>query len=235
MISLMRLQDVVSNNLANAATAGFKRDGISFNEALERDLAADGGRGRSLGSLGVGATPKQEYTDLTVGTISTTNNPLDMAINGPTGFFGVLTPAGVRYTRDGSFTLDSTGVLTTRDGFPVLDYRSQPIAIGNGKVVVESDGTIFVDSRQVSQVGIFDGPVKKEGKNLFASQGDVLPLVQTQRSNVVQGALEGSNVNAIESMIDMIRINRTFEMSQKSIQTQDDLTQRLIQSLDNRG
>src|SRR6476659_6008506 len=121
MNSLQRAMDVTTNNLANASTNGFKRDALVFQDTLQREMFADGGQGQSIGKLGSGASPVEEYTVQDSGEITVTSNPLDMAIRDPKGMFGVKTSAGTRYTRDGAFALDENRRLVTKAGNPVLD------------------------------------------------------------------------------------------------------------------
>src|ERR1043165_6847234 len=97
MATAQQWLDVVTNNLANASTTGFKKDGLTFNDGLVRELASHAGTGPGIGSLGSGAVVKGAYTDFSSGAIAPTGNPLDLAIKTPTGAFAVQTSAGVRY------------------------------------------------------------------------------------------------------------------------------------------
>jgi flagellar basal-body rod protein FlgF len=226
MLATQRALDAIANNLANASTTGFKRDGLAFGEAYERELRANGGEGPRIGRLGSGVAEIASYTDFEPGPIAQTGNPLDVAIEGQ-GLFAVATPSGIRYTRDGSFRLDEQGQLVTREGHPVLDDAGSPIQLGEGKVRIDASGEISVDGRHAGRLGLYGGRFAKAGPTLFAG-GDAVPKDAT---TVVQGALEGSNVNAVGSMIDLIQSGRAFELAQRSIQQQDELTQKLIQSL----
>ena len=221
---------VISNNLANASTAGFKRDTLAFNETLERLLRADSGTGKEVGRLGSGPEPKGVYTIFEVGNIRPTGNPLDFSIATEPGMFAVQTPQGVKYTRNGSFGLNPLGQIVTSAGFPVLDESLSPIELPNGKAEVGRDGTIVVDNEEVAKIGVFKGEFTKDGFGLFNGEGQ---LMDEDETIVVQGSIEASNVNAIEEMIMMIKLNRAFEMAQKSATSQDESTQRLIQVLQN--
>ncbi len=227
MLSSQKLMDVVANNLANASTAGFKRDDIAFNEALQREMRANGGLGPVLGTLGMGASEQGGFTVFEPGAIARTSNPLDAAIDGPRGAFAVQTANGVRYTRDGRFKTDTEGKLTTQEGDPVLGQDLQPIQLPEGVPSIAADGTITAGGKQAGQIGVFQGTFEKGPDGLFASD-DAQAVTD---ATVLGQSLESSNVSAIESMIQMIKLGRAFEMSQKSIQQQDELTQRLIQSL----
>ncbi len=229
MLATQKLMDVMANNLANVSTTGFKRDGITFTDALEQEMRS-GGNGQVLGTLGTGTTEGKEFTIFDVGPTQITGRPLDMMINEPQGMFAVQTPQGVRYTRDGSFVLDNQRQLVTTDGFPVLDSRQQPITIPEGQVSINETGDISVAGSTVGTVGIYNGSFLKEGGNLYSSPNGAPLAGATMKPE----ALEGSNVNPIDSMIQMIQVGRSFDLSQKTIQQQDDLTQRLIQSLSTR-
>lgn len=220
-----RWLDVVTNNLANVSTNGYKRDTLVFGTALERELRADGGLGADIGSLGGGASVQGEYTDFSQGPVRPTGNPLDLAIRGDGGAFALQTPQGIKYTRDGSFTI-SNGRLTSRDGFPVLDDRRQPIDIPTGDLTV-ANGEILVAGKSAGTVGVFEAKFNKEGGNLLGASNAQLSTTST----IDSGMIEGSNVNAIEAMIAMIKISKAYDFAQKSITSQDELTQRLIQSL----
>ncbi|MBI1755740.1 MAG: flagellar hook-basal body protein [Fimbriimonas ginsengisoli] len=230
MIGAQRWLDVVANNLANVSTVGFKRDALSFADTVERELRAAGGLGQSIGSIGAGADIDSQYTVMDEGPIESTGRPLDMAVEGPKGMFAVQTPNGLRYTRDGAFTLNAQSQIVDRAGNPVLDNRSLPITLPTGgEPVVSARGEIAVNGASVATLGIFDGAFMKEGENLYSSTN-----ASAAEIAVRPRALEGSNVNAVASMIEMIQINRLYELAQRSVTQQDDLTQRLTQSLQNR-
>lgn len=228
MLTAQRAMDVIANNLANVSTNGFKRDGIAFNDALVREL---GRNGQSIGSLGSGASVQSVFTDFSIGDTVETGNPLDVSIEGPKGLFAIQTTAGIRYTRDGAFGLDQARRLITKDGSLVLDDQNRPITLDSGEISISADGTIQVDGNPTVKIGVFDAPgFTKEGLNRFVPTGPAT----TSDATVKSGALEGSNVSAVDAMVQMIQLSRLFEMSQKSITSQDELTQRLIQSLTER-
>jgi flagellar basal-body rod protein FlgF len=230
MMAAQTQLDCITNNLANANTTGYKRDAVAFSEGLERQLRANGGKGQVLGTLGSGSVQQSQFTEFDAGALNATGNPLDLTVLGDKGLFAVKTEQGIRYTRDGSFTLNSENQLVTQRGGLVLDDRLNPITIDGGKPSVQSDGTIFIDGKEAGKLGIFEGSFQKVGDNLYESTD----AKATDEIQVKAGHLEGSNVNAIEAMTDMITLNRAFELAQRSIQQQDDLTQRLIQSLQDR-
>jgi len=220
--------DLISNNLANISTVGFKRDGIAFSDAMEREVYANGGLGQKLGTLGSGPTQARQYTVFVMGPISGTGNALDVAINTQSGAFAVRDKDGsTKYTRNGSFTINADRTLTTKSGLPVLDDSEREITLPEGVVSISNDGTISVGDSTVAKIGVFDGAFTKTGNNLFETRKAEL----MSNADLRTSALEGSNVNSIEVMVKLISLNRNFELSQKSIQQQDSLTQRLIQSL----
>lgn len=240
MVSAQRALEVNAHNLANVNTAGYKRDVIAFAESYERLIQANGGNGRPLGTLGSGAVEKGEFTVFEPGPLIRTGDPLNVAIQGAKGLFAVeeQTPGlagnrNIAYTRNGSFFADESGILRTAEGRAVLGADLQPIQIPAGSVTIGQDGTVSVDGREVGQIGIFDGDFKKSGDGLWRS-ANAQPLdLANPESGVMlnSGVVEGSNVQAVEAMLEMITLNRNFELSQRSIQQQDDMTGRLIQSL----
>lgn len=230
MIASQQLMDVIAQNLANANTTGYKRDAIAFDDALVRELRADGGRGPVIGSIGMGSVEKGRFTVFDEGSITETGNALDLAIRGGEGAFAIQTDRGVRYTRDGAFTRSSEGVMVTKQGNPVLDNQGKSIDLPEGKEVeIGNDGSVLVEGVEIAQLGIFKGQFTKEGNNLFSATGATL----MENPEIQPKAIEGSNVNTIEAMVAMINVSRSYEMAQRSITSQDELTQKLIQSLPN--
>jgi flagellar basal body rod protein FlgG len=229
MASAQQWLDVISHNLANASTTGYKRDGLAFDDGLVRELAGQGGRGRTIGSLGSGSVLRGKYTDQAVGAANSTGNRLDVAILSEEGAFAVRAPAGVRYTRDGNFSLDPQRRLVDQRGHPVLDRNQQPIFVPPGQPEFSEVGELLVDGEFVAQLGVWQADFAKVGQGLLSANRPT--LVETPRLQPM--ALEGSNVNAVAEMVSMIRLNRAFELAQRQIQSQDESLQRLIQSLQN--
>lgn len=228
MVGAQHLLDTITNNLANASTAGFKKEGVAFDDAYSQALRANGGEGRDVGTLGTGPEMKGRFTDMAVGTISVTGNPLDVAISSAKGFFAVQDTDGLtRYVRDGSFSKDANGDLVNRSGYKVLDDRGVPINLPQGDAKIEEDGTISVNGNPESKIGVWDGKFTKLSGTEFASANASV----ISEPELKPGAIEGSNVNPIETMVEMISLNRGFEMGQRSIVQQDELTEKLIQSL----
>lgn len=228
MLASQQLLDKVSHNLANVSTTGYKRDNAVFNDTLRRALFNDDGK--YIGDIGAGTWKVEEYTSFESGVTTMTGNPLDVAISKPEGFFAVQTDNGVRYTRDGSFTLDANGQLVTQRGLQVLDASERPITLPIGKATIDGGGNVQVNGQTVATIGIFEGKVKKTGEGLYVGTN----MAASEDPKVQAGALEGSNVNAIEEMIAMIQLNRMFELAQRGAQSQDEMTQKLLQGIQNR-
>lgn len=229
MINAQSALDIIAQNLANASTTAYKRDGIAFNESLNRTMANRSGNGRVLGTLGASPGVQVRFTDNSAGPVNATGRPLDVALRSD-GAFAVQTPTGTQYTRDGSFTLDNQQRLVTSDGFPVLDGQGRPIGPLTGEVEIDENANVIANGQTVAALGIFNGNFQKTGGNLCAC-----PNPQAVRdARVSTRSLEGSNVQAVDEMIAMIKTQRVFEMAQRSAIGQDEITQRLIQTLNPR-
>lgn len=220
--------DVVANNLANVSTNGFKRDEVTFEESFSRQVRLNAGYGPVAGELQSGPKASHTVTLQQRGATQMTNNPMDLAINSEVGMFAVQTPSGVAYTRDGSFDMNSEGLLVTKSGFPVLATDGTPIELPKGPVAFSAEGTIKDASGIVRQVAVMEGNFKKLGDNLYRAEGR--PTAMTS-PRIVTGAVEGSNVNVVETMVEMIQVQRIYEMAQRSVQQHDEASQQLIQRL----
>lgn len=229
-------QQVLSHNIANLQTPGFKQILTSVADFMQNQAVYVAGKTPSsvnyVGNLGLGSQIGPEFIDFTEGPLQDTGNQLDFAIQG-NGFFRVNTPDGDRYTRDGRFLRDADNNLVTVDGFKVLDSTGQPIQLPDGEVSVASDGTITVNGENVAQLGIavFANPETElqhtEG-NLFtgpaASTGTDVP-------RIAQGYLETSNANPSQLMTQLVEVARSYEAAQKLVQNQDELLGKAIASL----
>ncbi len=219
--------ETIAHNLANASTTGYKRDVVLFGDALERAMYADGGNARFLGTLGSGGTRLGQFTLFDTGLPTPTGNDLDVAITTAEGLFAVQTPDGASYTRDGSFELGPNRELTNKSGFPVLDANGSTITMPAGKVDIAPDGSVSVDGKFVAKLGVWNGEFVKSGSGLYTGAN----VSVMNDSRLAWQAVEASNVNAIDEMISMIKLNRAFEMAQKSATTQDEMSQQLLQIL----
>ncbi len=221
--------DIVSNNLANADTTGYKRDkGVnkSFPEMVISRIEKNE-ESKKLGELGTGVELDESYTDYSPGSFKHTENDLDLAIRG-NGFFTVETPRGEMLTRNGNFNLNENGELVTQSGYPVLGVDRQPITAGNGVVNIEGNGGVYNNSGETGELLIVDigenNLLEKRGENLYQlreSENGGGELQEAENYQVVQGYLEQSNVNIIEEMTKMIEVNRLYEANQKAITTMD--------------
>lgn len=209
----MRATNVVANNIANADTPGFRAERPVFAKHLERNRL---GTGLGPGDRDVAyALDRATWRDMTPGAIATTGNPLDVAIQGE-GFFAVDTPRGERFTRAGRFILDGQRRLADVEGNPVLGAAGAPIQVGaaDARIEIQGDGTIRSENGVLGRLRVvrFDNPqaMKPEGDRLYAS--DDAPQAM-DRPNLVQGAVEGSNVNPIAETIRMTAELREFQFA----------------------
>ena len=233
---------VISNNLANVNTAGFKRDRAAFEDLLYQTVRQPGGAtseqtqlptGLQLGTgVRVAATAK----NFSQGNLNQTGNALDVAINGR-GFFEVLMPDGsTAYTRDGSFQINAQGELVTNEGYAVQPGLQLPE--GAQSVTIGADGTVSVKVAgqaapvQVGQLTLSDfvnpAGLEAKGENLYVETGASGPAQsgapgQGGVGTLVQGSLEGSNVNVVEELVSMIETQRAYETNAKAISTTDSM------------
>lgn len=203
--------DVVTNNLANANTTGFKRDIPCFDATLSQLSSTT-----PLTAIHL----RETVADQSQGAINQTGNPFDLAIDGE-GYLEVMTPAGSRYTRQGNLQLDPQGQLVTASGDPVLAGGS-PITIPSGRFEVQQDGTITAGGATIGKLNLVSYPSgenpRKAGNGLFLppTQGKMQAVT---KPHFIQGSIESSNVNIMESMTRMITYQREFETMQKMIKT----------------
>ena len=240
----------ISNNLANVSTNGFKRDRAVFSDLLYQIDRQPGGQSSqntevpSGLQLGTGVRLVGTQKQFTEGNIQVTNQGLDMAINGR-GFFQILMPDGsISYTRDGEFQLDSNGQIVNSNGYPLSPAITVPA--GTQSITIGSDGTVSVVDAQTgstSQIGTiqladFINPagLQAQGGNLFRETVASGSPTQAQPSQsgmgpVIQGALESSNVNPVEELVNMIETQRAYEMNSKVISTVDQMLQYVTQQI----
>ncbi len=220
---LMREMSVIANNIANAATTGYRQEGLIFAEHVQR---VENGASLSMATANVRQTSMQQ------GTLTQTDGPLDLAIEGD-GFFLIETPSGERLTRSGSFSPDAAGDLVTNDGFRVLDAGGAPIFIppGAADLGIASDGTVSTQGRPIAQIGLYRpaDPVQmiREDGVMFRSDGGVEPAPD---SRILQGFLEGSNVDPISQIARMIEVQRAYEMGQSFLQAEDERIRNAMRS-----
>jgi flagellar basal-body rod protein FlgF len=219
---------VVSNNIANASTPGYKQDQLpdEVGKAIDLQRFAVNPQGQPVGSITLGPQVGVSQLDLRGGPIQETANPLDLAIAGSGYFATQATDGTTRYTRDGGFHADVDGSLRARDGSAVLDTSGQPIQLSTGAdISIAADGTVLADGNQVAQLQVVDfaagAQLNKIGNGMFTAPAGVVP----QAANGVQlyqGYLEGSNVDMSESMVATMNLVRAYESNQKLLQMQDE-------------
>lgn len=202
-------QDLISHDLANASTPGYKPDRTA-SESFDEMLLTETQSGAQVGRLGTGTRIADQVTDMTPGPVRDTGEPLDMAIEGP-GFFAVRTADGVRYTRDGQFQASADGTLVTAQGDPVLGPGGQPVRVGkDGSVPATAVGVVVLTNP------------RKQGEALYTGT----PGGEDPAGSVRTGALESSGTNPITAMTDMIASLRAFEGGQRVITTIDSTLQK---------
>jgi flagellar basal-body rod protein FlgF len=244
--------DTVTNNLANLNTNGFKRDDLIVGDFMrlyqeKRDeLPLDNHTRESAQffNRSMDRVPHivADYTKHETGALQQTGNKFDFSLKRDDLFFAVKTPAGVRFTRDGSFTMNEEGILTTKKGYPVLpaNYFEQgqfiKLEAENGAPHVDNGGRLFVDNNEVSQFMLAQpgdlNRLKKEGNALFIPADERNFFIAKQSNGVAQGFLEKSNVNAVKEMTTMIEAHRMLGMYQKVMDTQmNDLNRDAIEKI----
>ena len=233
--------EVLSNNIANANTVGFKRE-----SAFERSLiSAQGNLNNTKGDVEQDDTPTDTFTDYAQGATERTGNQFDFAIDGKKGYFTVEDRDGNQYlTRAGHFTLGSDGKIQTPDGLTLLGENGAIIvqqqmggnAIDDTKALtlsVKENGDVFVNNQTVGRIQLTDvenpQTLQRETGSHFSTTDETIttPIAQTDVS-IKQGYVENSNVNIIKEMVEMIELQRMFEMGQKVITTNDGTLDRSI-------
>ncbi len=240
MVNSQYRLDVVSNNLANATTTGFKREGCttrSFDDLMGikiKDMTV-GYLNQPIGDMALGVKIGETYRDWINGSMVNTENTYDFALSGK-GFFSVsftnkIGETSTMYTRDGAFQMNSEGYLVTKDGDYILG-QSGPIQLPTNvnKLAVEPTGEIYADGMYVDTFALVDfedyNYLEKYGENLFRA---VEGATQTDpKAAVNQGYLESSNINIVTEMVDMITIAREYESGQRVINAIDEMLGRMV-------
>lgn len=194
--------DVTAANVANASTTGYQGSQVVFSEVLSRTRSPDTTM-VTAGTATLVADP---------GPITDTENPLDIALDGP-GYFAVDGPAGVRWTRAGALTTDAGGRLVTADGLPVRGKGGTPLVIPGDaeQITIDEAGAISTERGPVGQLELAQfapAALAKEGATLYVATGQ--PLAAPPPT-VVQNALEGSNVNVVRGVVELVQVSRTYE------------------------
>lgn len=262
----MDRQNTISNNLANVNTVGFKKDETIIKQFPELEVYRKGDKKEitptevkdileKIGKLGTGATLEDVFTEFTQGSLQSTNNEFDFAIEGK-GFFALDTPYGIKMTRSGNFLLDQEGFLTSNDGYKVLGKASNgdigyikkkkaDIEIGakgdlknieivgklNGRKEFANISKLNTDNNKFLMIEIGDKEnIKKEGANMYSFEY-AKGIKFSESSSVKQGYLENSTVNNIKEMVEMISCSRLYETNQKALKTQDEMLAKAVNEI----
>ena len=252
MVNEQKRMDVVANNLANAATTGYKKEGM-VNQSFDHERAIkikDTSTGRlpqRIGAISLGVKVGETYTNWNQGSYQLTDNPADLAISG-NGFFAISFTGkdgatSIKYTRDGAFTVDNQGYFRTSDGDYLLDQNGAMNSDNNlanfvrvnpnQEFSINQQGYIFQNEQIVGQIGVVDvadyNYISKYGENLYdlVEGGQIV----ASDASIEQGCLEASNVNVIDEMVQMITVARAYEAGQKVIQTEDSTLDKAVNSV----
>lgn len=221
---LLREMQVVANNIANAATTGFRQEGVIFSEYV---LPIQDGSSLSMGHGNV------RNTSYSQGTLSQTGGAFDLAIEGD-GFFLIETPQGERLSRSGAFSPNAEGDLVTLNGYRVLDAGGAPVFVppDAGKIAISGDGTLSAGGNLIGQIGLVtpndrSKMIREDGVMFRADDG----YVPAEKASILQGFVESSNVNAITQLARMIEVQRAYEMGQSFLESEDQRVRQAIDSL----
>lgn len=229
--ALQRNLDVTANNMANANTAGFKGERVVFSSYLHRDDTASTGHTNFLIDRG-------SYINTQQGAVSHTGNPLDVALRG-SGWFAYETPQGQRaYGRDGHFATDAQGNLVTMSGARVLDIAGNQIALppdaGTDLSISRTGMISSLANGAIAQIGVFELPdvqaYERIGNGMFVPPDieGLRPPVPDEITEVVQGAVEGSNVQPVVEMTRMMSIQKAYERAVQLMNGEDELRRDLL-------
>jgi flagellar basal-body rod protein FlgF len=225
LMALQKRFDLVANNIANSRTTGFRSQQLSFQEYLQPS------KGQEIGVPGEPPPSMVQaayaFTSSVAGAVQITGNPLDLAIQG-NAYFAVQTTEGVRYTRDGSFSLDGTGRLVTLSGQPVLsDNGVVTVSPQAGGIKIDPDGQVSTKQGTVGRLRLVRFP---GGANLQAAGGNLIQSnqpptdIQAGTATMLQGAIELSNVEATMEMTRATEITRSYELAAKLLKESQDAT-----------
>jgi flagellar basal-body rod protein FlgF len=236
-VALSRELEIIANNIANIDTTSFKSDNALFAEYLmpgarDNDFA---GRDRNVSFV----QDRASWIDMSPGALQRTGNPLDVAIDGK-GYFTIQTPRGIRYTRNGAFSIDATGNLVTGEGYQVLGTNGpivfqntdHNISISPTGIVTVREGNSTADAQRGQlQLAGFDQTLQKDGSTSFVAPDGVAPGAFPANSRLAQGSIEKSNVRPVVEMTRMIEITRNYSDIATILQQQGDLRKNALQSL----
>ena len=233
--------DVISNNIANAATVGYKTESVSnqsFDDALTLKIKDQTTPYKydAIGGMNLGVKFGEIYTDYGQGSLNETENKFDLAVAGK-GFFnvGVTNANGqmnVKYTRDGSFTMTSDGYVVTSNGDNLLDVNGRPVRVTPTApdISIDKDGAIYADNNYMGRIALTDFQdydfLEKYGENMYQTVNGATLINAT--GTIRQGYLEQSNVDSVSEMVDLITVTRAYEANQKIIQSMDGMLDKAV-------
>ena len=223
-MALQNQMDIIANNIANSSTAGFQGQNSMFAAVLAK--ATTGDEVAFVQDRGV-------LRNVESGPLSSTSNPLDIAIKGQ-GYFVVETEDGTRYTRNGAFRIDADGQLVNVSGDPVLAEGDLPIVFAPGEIDihVSRDGSISTENGIIGRLRLVtfenEQDMSQAGANLYESEQEP---IEAPDSEFIQGMLEGSNVKAVVELTRMIQVMRSYQGAAKLIESEDERSKRTIQTL----
>jgi flagellar basal-body rod protein FlgF len=220
-VALEQRLETIADNVANMNTVGYRATGVSF----ESEMARAGDARLNYVSSG------SDFISQRLGGLTKTDNSLDFGVQGD-GWFGIQTPQGLAYTRDGRAKIDESGTLRTLNGDPILDAGGAPILVDGaaGPLTVSGDGMITQNGRQVAAIGLFaidpTATLRRSENSSVVPDKPATPVLDFTRDGVVQGAVEGSNVDPVREMTRLIDVTRAFdgvaaEASQSEASLQD--------------
>jgi flagellar basal-body rod protein FlgF len=217
--------DATANNIANASTAGFHGDRVTFREALTQARSPD------VSVVGAGTA----RVDSQAGALTHSDNPLDLALDGD-GYFGVQSPQGARYTRAGNFRLDDQRRLVNADGLPVRGEGGATITIPPEakQITVSAEGQVSADGEELGKLELVRfnaNQMKREGSSLFSARGNPIATPDGDGPKVRSGMLEASNVNVVRGVVDLVKVSRTYESLMRVIQGYHEVESRAARDL----
>ena len=240
MVNQQKRLDTITNNLANASTTGFKREGATaraFNEymGVRVNDSTVAYKIKDIGPMSLGVKIGENYTDYSQGSLRNTENTYDLALEG-NGFFSISFTNkqgehSIKYTRDGNFTLDAEGALRTTDGDYVQGEGGDIIIPTDAaQVAITATGEIYADGEYIDTIKIVNfedyNYLKKYGENMYDA---VEGATEVEPSAIIhQGYLESSNINVVSEMVEMITITRAYESNQKALQTADQMIDKAV-------
>jgi len=226
--AMAREMSTIANNLANMNTTGFKSSSMLFDEYL-MPTASEDSPDKTLSFV----QDYGQYRNMSDGEMKATGNPLDVAVYGE-GMFSVQTQQGIQYTRGGHFQINDQGQLVTEGGMPVLGDSGSPLTFSKdeGTITIARDGTVTTDNGQRGKLGLVSfgnlQELKATGDGLYTTTQTPSPVTEPR---LVQGSIEGSNVNSIVEMTNMIDVQRAYISAAKLVQTADDMRAKAISQI----